>query len=282
MTSNTEKSRSKHSNPSKPSKRSRHSNPSKPSKRSRHRRSPSKRRSRKSKYIKSVKYPNICEKIKVNKWIEPIYKNFKSHYKKTKKSICLSKKKRFENRTYKKEHVDLLQKEIPGIKIGDPNLIQLYKTFSERKAYNYNIPKPNNSKNKQIVLGPSEYLLPYYINTKRRNKYSILNMMETGRFKWSPKFNQEYVSCALHSYLTGSKKYGKYPIRLVLPTNIKKVMKHKSYFGRKLSERVTAGELCAIEQIMNTTTATGESLKIKDVTPTDRVRDEPYVYLITK
>ncbi len=233
------------------------------------RRSPS-RKSRAS--GRKIKYPHLCKKVTIDKWANPIHKNFKSSYRKVRKVQCSRKSKIFENRKYKGEHVQLLKKDIFGIKKGEPNLIGLYKSYAERIVHDYSIPTPNTGDGRQLVLGPVEYLLPYYLNKERRKSYLILNMLEEGAIKWSAKRNQQYLACGLRSFLN-SQKNNKYPIRLVLPDKINRVLGHKSYFGSKMSGRVTAAELCAVEQVI-------DKFDILDVTPKDKLSSEPYVYVL--
>ena len=236
----------------------------------------SKRRSpvRKSRVLgRKIKYPHLCKKVTIDKWANPIHKNFKSSYRKVRKAQCSRKSKIFENRKYKGEHVNLLKKDIFGIKKGEPNLIGLYKAYAERAVHEYSIPKPNTSSGRQLVLGPVEYLLPYYVDKDRRKSYMVLNMLEEGAVKWSAKRNQQYLACGLQSFLHSQKNNNKYPIRLVLPDKINRVLGHKSYFGSKMAGRVTAAELCAIEQII-------DKFDVLDVTPKDKSSSEPYVYVL--
>ena len=85
-----------------------------------------------------------------------------------------------------------------------------YKAYAERAVHEYSIPKPNTSSGRQLVLGPVEYLLPYYVDKDRRKSYMVLNMLEEGAVKWSAKRNQQYLACGLQSFLHSQKNNNKY------------------------------------------------------------------------
>ena len=126
------------------------------------------------------------------------------------------------------------------------------------------IPYPNNETNcMQLVLGPIEYILPYYLNSE---KYSILSMNND---KWSWDYNKLYVLGGLKKFLRdkfSSQKFCKYPIRLVLPCRLSKINKYE-----KLNNRVTQAELYIIYQL--TKNSNIKAVRIKGF-------KNPYIYLL--